>query len=266
MSTFRPKLTYANVMSSIAVFAVLGGGAYAGIDRKIRTADLGKNVVTTPKLAKQAVGTGKVKAQAIRRGKINDGAVRRPKIFDNAVNADKIENEAVTTDKIANQAVTTDRIAGEAVETDKLAPAAVQHGKIADGAVLEQKLADEAVTRDKIANGEVTKPKLANTYLEAVAGARATLGAGNVDAGTCVTRNLSNAVFLLARDIVVVSPATTGPLGSSNLPNGISVSGIRGSQQIGALFLPRPAVRLCNVTGAAIAIGGSVIDWEVLRR
>jgi hypothetical protein len=150
MSRFRPKLTYANVMSSIAVFAVLGGGAYAGIDRKIRTADLGKNVVTTPKIAKQAVGTGKVKAQAIRRGKINDGAVRRSKIFDNAVNADKIENEAVTTDKIANQAVTTDRIANEAVVTDKLAPAAVQHGKIADGSVLSNKLEDGAVTSTKL--------------------------------------------------------------------------------------------------------------------
>jgi hypothetical protein len=122
LTPIRRRLTYANVMSSIAVFAVLGGGAYAGIDRKIRTADLGKNVVTTPKLAKQAVGTGKVKAQAIRRGKIADGEVRRPKIFDNAVNADKIENEAVV--------------------TDKLAPAAVEHGKIADGAVNSEKVGE----------------------------------------------------------------------------------------------------------------------------
>jgi hypothetical protein len=151
----KPHLTYANVMSSIAVFAVLGGGAYAGIDRKIRTADLGKNVVTTPKLAKQAVGTGKVKAQAIRRGKINDGAVRRSKIFDNAVNAEKLANNAVETDKIANQAV----------ETDKIAEAAVQHGKIADGAILEQKLADQAVSTEKLGNGAVTGSKVSQVLI-----------------------------------------------------------------------------------------------------
>jgi hypothetical protein len=256
MSRFRPRLTYANVMSSIAVFAVLGGGAAWAQQQRIGTAQIQNRAVTTPKIARQAVGTGKIKPQAVRRGKIANNGVNRAKIVDGAINADKLANQAVGTEQLAN----------EAVETDKLAEAAVQHGKIADGAVLEQKIADEAVTRDKIADGEVTKPKLANTYLEAVAGARATLAAGNVGAQTCVTRNLSNAVFLAARDIVVVTPATTGVFGGSNLPNGISVSGIRNSQQIGVIFFPRPAVRLCNVTGAAIAIGGSIIDWEVLRR
>jgi hypothetical protein len=35
MHRFRPRVTYANVMASIAVFVALGGGAYAAVSAAI---------------------------------------------------------------------------------------------------------------------------------------------------------------------------------------------------------------------------------------
>jgi Collagen triple helix repeat (20 copies) len=54
LKRLRPHLTYANVMSTIAVFILLGGGAYAATK-------LPKNSVGTPQIKNNAVTTGKVK-------------------------------------------------------------------------------------------------------------------------------------------------------------------------------------------------------------
>lgn len=63
MKQIRKRLTYANVMSSIAVFLVIGGAtAFAA---------LGKNTVGTKQLKKNAVTTTKIKNGAITSSKVN---------------------------------------------------------------------------------------------------------------------------------------------------------------------------------------------------
>jgi len=59
MKRVRPKLSYGNVMASIAVFAVLGGGV-AWAHGKIGTADLKNNAVTAPKIKAKAVKRAKL--------------------------------------------------------------------------------------------------------------------------------------------------------------------------------------------------------------
>ena len=59
----RPKLTYANVMSTLCFFLLLGGGAYAA-------GHLGKNTVGSKQLKKSAVTTAKVKKEAITATKV----------------------------------------------------------------------------------------------------------------------------------------------------------------------------------------------------
>jgi len=53
MSSIKRHLSYANVMSTIAVFAVLGGGAYAA--GKIGPKDIGKNAVRSEHIKKKQV-------------------------------------------------------------------------------------------------------------------------------------------------------------------------------------------------------------------
>lgn len=71
MRLIRKRLTYANVMSSIAVFMVLGGAAYAA--KKIGTGQLKANAVTTAKIKKNAVTTAKIKNGAVNFAKIANG-------------------------------------------------------------------------------------------------------------------------------------------------------------------------------------------------
>jgi hypothetical protein len=75
----RKRITYANVMSSLAVFLVLGGAsAYAA--KKIGSNEIKGNSITTGKLKKNAVTASKIKNNAITTAKIKNGAVTGPKV------------------------------------------------------------------------------------------------------------------------------------------------------------------------------------------
>lgn len=79
MKLIRKRLTYANVMSSIAVFLVLGGAsAYAA--KKIGSNEIKGNSITTGKIKKNAVTASKIKKNSITTAKIKNGAVTGPKI------------------------------------------------------------------------------------------------------------------------------------------------------------------------------------------
>lgn len=85
MKQIRKRLTYANVMSSIAVFLMLGGATA---------------------FAATKIGANQLKANSVKTGKIVKEAVKAGKLAKNAVTTPKIANLAVTTEKIANDAVT----------------------------------------------------------------------------------------------------------------------------------------------------------------
>lgn len=72
--TFRPRLTYANVISTVALFLALGGGvAYAA--GKVHSSDIAPGAVRTSDIFKRAVTTGKLAIGAVRSNQIAAGAV-----------------------------------------------------------------------------------------------------------------------------------------------------------------------------------------------
>ena len=105
MKQIRKRLTYANVMSSLAVFLVLGGGA-AVAATKIGAGDLKANSVKTGKIVKEAVTTSKLKSGSVVTTKIANGAVTGAQLADGSVDGAKIADNAVSTAKIADKAVT----------------------------------------------------------------------------------------------------------------------------------------------------------------
>jgi hypothetical protein len=82
----RKRLTYANVMSSIAVFLILGG-ATAIAAKKIGTKQLKAGAVTTGKIKKNAVTTPKIKNNAVTGAKANEGTFGQ---VPSAANADTV--------------------------------------------------------------------------------------------------------------------------------------------------------------------------------
>ena len=58
LSRFRPRLTYANVISTLCLFIVLGGGAYAATalpKNSVGSAQLKSKAVTPPKVAPKTI-------------------------------------------------------------------------------------------------------------------------------------------------------------------------------------------------------------------
>jgi len=75
----RKRLTYANVMSSIAVFLVLGGAT------AIAANQLGKGSVGKKQLKANAVTAAKIKKNAVTSAKIKNGAVTGAKVQDGSL-------------------------------------------------------------------------------------------------------------------------------------------------------------------------------------
>lgn len=120
--SLRPKLTYANVIASIALFVALGGAAVAAnLPRNsVGTKQLKRKAVTTAKLAPKAVKVGKIGPSAVLPGNIVDGGITTDKIGTNAVIARSIKNGVITTNKLQNEAVTAAKLGKGSVTLAKL--------------------------------------------------------------------------------------------------------------------------------------------------
>jgi len=79
LNVIRKRLTYANVMSSLAVFLVLGGAT------AIAAIHLGKNTVGTKQLKAKAVTTAKIKKEAVTTNKIKKNAVNGSRVKDGSL-------------------------------------------------------------------------------------------------------------------------------------------------------------------------------------
>jgi hypothetical protein len=79
MHVLRSKLTYANVIATLALFLALSGGVVWAAN-KIGAKQLKANSVTTAKIKKNAVTAKKIKSGAITNTKLADGAVSFAKL------------------------------------------------------------------------------------------------------------------------------------------------------------------------------------------
>jgi hypothetical protein len=130
----RPKLNYANVIATIALFVALGGAAIA--------AGLPKNSVGTKQLKRGAVNAAKLKRGAVTAGKIRPRAVVAGKLGANAVLPGNLGNGIISTVKISDGAVIASKIKNGVITTNKLTNGAVTTAKLGDGVVTAGKLAD----------------------------------------------------------------------------------------------------------------------------
>jgi hypothetical protein len=102
MSRIRPQLTYANVISTLCLFLLLGGGAYA-ITRAPKNSVVSKSIkngqVKTKDLAKNAVSGAKVADNSLSGADINESslsAVPSATNASHATNADQLGGAAAS--------------------------------------------------------------------------------------------------------------------------------------------------------------------------
>lgn len=100
MKQIRRRLTYANVMSSIAVFLVLGGAT------ALAAGHLGKNTVGTKQLKKNAVTAAKIKKNAVTAAKIKNETITGAKVKNGSLTGAKIDLSTLGTVPSADKANT----------------------------------------------------------------------------------------------------------------------------------------------------------------
>ncbi len=117
MKHVRKRLTYANVMSSIAVFLVLGGAT------ALAAGQLGKNTVGTKQLKNNAVTGAKIKNGAVTGAKINLSSIGTVPTATNSTNAAHAD-----TATHATTAANADTVGGQAASS--FAPAKAEAVRI----------------------------------------------------------------------------------------------------------------------------------------
>ena len=144
LTAVRQRLTYSNVIATMALFLALGGAAVAaGLPRNsvganqlkrgaVTAAKIRKQAVTTAKLANGAVTIGKLGPNSVGPNNIGNGAITSSKLGPSSVLATAIKNSVVTTNKLNNEAVTTPKLANESVSTAKLGKGSVTAAKLSD--------------------------------------------------------------------------------------------------------------------------------------
>jgi hypothetical protein len=121
MSFFRRRLTYANVVASLALFIAIGtGGAYAANT-------IGSSDVIDESLLSQDIKNGEVKAT-----EIGLNQVVGSRIADGTIKTDDIATGGVTSTDIATGSITAAAIGTGAVTSTKLGNNSVGPAKVAD--------------------------------------------------------------------------------------------------------------------------------------
>src|SRR4051794_38904243 len=95
------RLSYANVMATVAVFIALGGASYAAFKlpkNSVGTKQIKKNAVTPAKLKKNAVTTAKIKDEAVTAAKVAKGTLTGAQINASTLGPVPVADSAKTAD------------------------------------------------------------------------------------------------------------------------------------------------------------------------
>jgi hypothetical protein len=92
------RISYANIVASVALFVALGGTAAAvtTLPRdSVGSPQIQKDAVRSPEIAKDAVRSPEIAKDAVRSPEIANDAVRAPEIADDAVHSSEISDGAI---------------------------------------------------------------------------------------------------------------------------------------------------------------------------
>jgi hypothetical protein len=105
MQWIRAHLTFANVVSIIALFVALGGTTYAAVSlpkNSVGPKQIKKRAVRGKHINKNAVGSAKIQSNAIDGSKVADGSLGSADVLDNNLTAADLADSSVGTGEVAN--------------------------------------------------------------------------------------------------------------------------------------------------------------------
>src|SRR4051794_3695956 len=133
MDWFRRHLSFANVVSMLALFVALGGVSYAALKlpkNSVGSKQIRANAVKSAKIKAGAVGNGKLRADAVTGDKVLDGSIGPSDLAAGSVDATKIVNDSVGTVALADNAVTGAKVVDDTLTEADVAPGTFVSGNI----------------------------------------------------------------------------------------------------------------------------------------
>jgi len=184
--------SYANVMSTLAVFLGLAGGSVAiaaipddnsvdsakVIDDSLKSVDLmnGEAVKSTDVMDDE-IRAADIAPDGVTGSEIATGAVKSSDVDDDTIVSADIAPDGVTQSEIANDAVGAPQIITGAVRSDEIATDAVGASEIAASGVGSSEIATDSVHQSELAPSSVGSTEILNGSITGT-----DIGAGQVDA------------------------------------------------------------------------------------
>lgn len=202
----RPRLAYANVMSTIAVMIALGGTSYAAFslpNNSVTSKNIKNGAVHTSDLGNGSVSSAKLQANAVTITKLADGSVSTSKLADGSVSTSKLADASVTSMKLAPASVTSSSLAPNSITESNIVPGSLT------GAAFQCAAGDEGLDNRHMCFFAL--PANVADWAEAVARCRAR---GNTPA------TLASPAEIQAAAALGGSPFTTGTFWTSQINTG----------------------------------------------
>ena len=179
----RRRLSYANVMSTIAVFGVLGGTAIAThpggqdtisskdiIDSEVRSPDIANGEVKNADLAANSVGSGKIADRQVKNADLSIGASSSNTIADGGIQGVDVKDDTLTGTQIDSSAIGTSEIDDDAVTNAKIAFSAVDTLSVENGSLVGFDLAPDTVRGANLQFFSIRKAGFVSTDTDTVVG------------------------------------------------------------------------------------------------
>jgi hypothetical protein len=128
MRYVRSHLSFANVMSVIALFVALGGTSIAAVS-------LSKNSVGAKQIKKNAVRAAEIKRNAVGASEVRSNAIAGGDVADGSIGAFDIGDDAIGSGELAADSAGSDEIQANGVGSSELADNSVGSGEVIDGSL-----------------------------------------------------------------------------------------------------------------------------------
>lgn len=200
VTAVRRRLTFSNVMATVAVGLVLTTGtAYAAAT--ITSADIVNGTIAPVDMKPNSIGTNIIKDNGVKSVDIRDSEVTSIDILDGTVSSADILNETITAADLATNSVGAPEIATDAVGATEIADNTIDSGEVVDFGLTNQ---DVGVLFAQV-NADGT---IAN-HSGGVTGFRIGTGTYEVDFG----RNISSCAFTATQGEAAVGGAVGAIMG-----------------------------------------------------
>jgi hypothetical protein len=151
MSRLRRHITYANVISTLALFLVLAGGSALAAKRLHHTNALRPNSVNTLTVKNNTLQSADLKdGAAVTGADVVDGSLGDSDLRDGSVDSSRLLSDLAGPSKVVNGAIVAGKLRGATVIKADLQPESVNGSKVADNSLTGADVAANGIDASRI--------------------------------------------------------------------------------------------------------------------